>query len=140
MGFFKSLFKGPELASQGLDVIRKTGDALVYTKEERAEMHQKFLKLYEPFKLAQRYLALIFSIPYVSISVLGLLMCGLTAAMEPCTLETLCRAAHVKSSATEMIEWNNELLGQPVAIILCFYFMGGAAEGYARARVEGAKK
>jgi len=41
-----------------------TGDKLFHTPEEKAEHYLLVMKAYEPFKIAQRYLALIFCVPY----------------------------------------------------------------------------
>ena len=64
MGWFSGLFS----ANNVVDAIIDSGDALVYTEEEKAKAAQlavdtklKMLPLFEPFKLAQRYIALAFT-------------------------------------------------------------------------------
>ena len=47
------------------DAIIDTGDMLVFTDEEKAKMKLDLLKHYEPFKLAQRLLSLIFAINFI---------------------------------------------------------------------------
>ena len=47
------------------DAIIDSGDALVFTDEEKAKMKLELLKHYEPFKLAQRLLSLIFTINFI---------------------------------------------------------------------------
>ena len=47
------------------DAIIDSGDALVFTDEEKAKMKIELLKHYEPFKLAQRLLSLIFAINFI---------------------------------------------------------------------------
>ena len=48
------------------DAIIDAGDAIVFTDEEKARMKIELLKHYEPFKLAQRLLALIFTINFIA--------------------------------------------------------------------------
>ena len=47
------------------DAIVDTGDALVFTDEEKAKMKLELLKHYEPFKIAQRLLSLIFAVNFI---------------------------------------------------------------------------
>jgi len=67
MGFFSSIFT-PDVASKAVDGIYNGIDKAFYTDEEKAEAVQKqldtklnLLPLFEPFKLAQRYIALLFA-------------------------------------------------------------------------------
>lgn len=62
MSFWGKLFG----ADNVVDAAIKTGDAIFYTDEEKADYKLNLLKAYEPFKLVQRYLALIVFIPYVT--------------------------------------------------------------------------
>ena len=48
-----------------VDAVIDTGDAIFFTDEEKAKMKVELLKHYEPFKLAQRLLALIFTINFI---------------------------------------------------------------------------
>ncbi len=47
------------------DAVIDTGDAIFFTDEEKAKMKLELLKHYEPFKLAQRLLSLIFAINFI---------------------------------------------------------------------------
>lgn len=47
------------------DAIINTGDALVFTDEEQTKMKLDMLKNFEPFKLAQRLLAFIFTVNFI---------------------------------------------------------------------------
>ena len=60
MAFWSKLFGSDKIISAGINTI----DKIVYTDEEKADNKLSLLKLYEPFKLAQRLLAVIYSIPY----------------------------------------------------------------------------
>lgn len=112
MSFFSRLF-GSEKAVGG---IVKGVDAAFFTKEEKAEHFLRILKAYEPFKLAQRFLALIVGIPYVVVWVI----CAVTMFFT--------------DTSKVVAEWNNETLGTPFALILAFYFGGGAVEGIIRSK------
>ena len=48
------------------DAVIDSGDALVFTDEEKAKMKLELLKHYEPFKLAQRLLSIIFAINFIA--------------------------------------------------------------------------
>lgn len=106
MGIFAKLFGSDKVISAGISAI----DAMVYTDEEKVSDKRALLKLYEPFKVAQRYLAVIFSVPYV----------------------TAWLITFFASFITE-VETQKELLtgdiGTIVGIIVGFYFFGGAISG-----------
>lgn len=91
-------------------------DKLFYTNEEKADYHLKFLEAYEPFKLAQRLLALIVVGAYIFVFLLAafLMIWGGVTGNEMVT----------KTSA-DLIKLENDSLGWPVITILAFYFAGG---------------
>ena len=71
MGIFSDIFSVKSVDNI-VDAVIDTGDALVYTAEEKANAEQlkvdtklKMLPLYEPFKLAQRYISFVFTINFV---------------------------------------------------------------------------
>ena len=107
-----------------VDAGIKAGDALFFTDEERSEWRLRLLKAYEPFKIAQRWLALILTTPFVALHSLAgiqlLVMGWLPGALQK----------SVHESALVLMEHNNETLGLPVAIVLGFYFGGGMLESY----------
>ncbi|AWL11937.1 hypothetical protein HMF8227_01462 [Saliniradius amylolyticus] len=112
--WIKSLFS-PETVSQGVSAVVNTGDALWHTDEEKAHGRERLLKLYEPFKLAQRLLAVIFCVPY------GLAW-FITFAMS--------FWINVDDQMT-MLKGDMAVL---VGVILAFYFGGGAFEGFITAK------
>jgi len=57
MSFLNKIFGSDRTISKSIDLI----DNIFYTDQEKAEQKKEILKAYEPFKLAQRYLALIFA-------------------------------------------------------------------------------
>ena len=69
MGIWSSLFSTGEIVNKGVDAVISAGDKLVFTDEEKADMkakirehHLELLKASVPFKVAQRLLAVWFSI------------------------------------------------------------------------------
>lgn len=105
MGIISKLFGSDKVISAGINGI----DAIVYTEEERAENKLALLKAYEPFKIAQRFLALIFGVPYA----LGWVI-------------TFLASFWIEVDA--QLELLSGDMGLANAMILGFYFGGGAAE------------
>lgn len=66
MGLFSKIFGTDSAIKSGLDLIANTGDALVFTDEEKSKQKVELLKAYEPFKLIQRFLVMLFCVPYVA--------------------------------------------------------------------------
>ena len=106
MGFFSKLFSSAEVVKDVSNGI----DKAFYTDEEKAEGFAKLLRLYEPFKLAQRYLALIFAPAYAL-----------------CAVVTFAASFFVDVSA--QVELMSGMFGYIVLTIIGFYFGGGAVEG-----------
>ena len=138
MSFFGRLFGSDSVIQKAADGIYNGVDAIFHTKEEQAKHFLKLLKAYEPFKLTQRFVALAIAIPYVVIWMMCALMIVASAFMEPCLSDVVCRSSAVLDTARLLADLNNQTLGRPLAIVLFFYFGGGAAEGLVRAR--GAKQ
>ena len=117
-GFFGKLFGSDTAIEKTADGIYNGIDMAIYTDEEKAialqkkqEFYVNILKAHEPFKLAQRFLAMIYSIPYVSIVIYCVVV-------------------------NDMIRLNvvHDALGTQNLIILGFYFGGGAFEGIIKAK------
>lgn len=111
MGIWSKLFGSDNVIQAGIDGI----DAVVFTEEERSKAKQEFLKLYEPFKIAQRYLAVIFSIPYV--------LAWLITFISSFFIDV-----------TKQFELLNGDIGSIVFAIVSFYFLGGVASGILQSR------
>ena len=113
MGLLATLFGDDKIIDAGINGI----DAMVFTDEEQSKAKMAFLKLYEPFKIAQRYIAMTFCPAYVFCWVLTFIIEILDVFM-------------VKDLNTDTLY---KLLQGDVAwmviLILGFYFGGGAAEG-----------
>ena len=100
--WFGKIFGSEKVIDAGIKGI----DAIWFTNEEKAEAHKEFLKLYEPYKLAQRLIALIITIPYVLcvLILFGMYIAGL--------------------EVVPAVDFLNELLGIPFMMIIAFYYAG----------------
>lgn len=116
INILERLFGSDEVISKAVDGAYNGLDALVFTDEEKTENFNKQLKLYEPFKLAQRLLALIFAIPYTL---------GWVAVFV---------AGFFTETPVEVLAFQLELLkgtmGQIVLAIIGFYFLGGTVNSF----------
>ena len=124
MNLFGKLFGSKKVIDAGIAGI----DAAFYTEEEKANALERrmalksaLLKAYEPFKVAQRFLAILYGIPYV----------------------TAWFALFVVSFFMDVQTQYNLLINSDMAIanliILAFYFAGGAGESIYKFKM-GAKK
>lgn len=98
-------------------------DKAIFTNEERADLHLEFLKAYEPYKIAQRILA-------IMIISVWLFFSGLS-------LGTILVGGYIDNERIEQvgedgITKTNDTFGYPALVILGFYFAGGAVEGVVR--------
>ena len=109
-----------------VDAVINTGDAIWYTDEEKAQAHQlavdtklKMLPLYEPFKLAQRYIALAFTINFILAFWVGVGIWFFS------TKELLTEYLMVVGTFE---------LGWIMLTIIAWYFGGGFIESFKRAK------
>ncbi len=100
------IFGSKKVVDAGINTL----DSLVHTDEEKSKAQRAFLKLYEPFKLAQRLLAIFTVPPYV----LAWVVC---VSMSILGADT--------TNPERLLEGR---MGDVVALIVAFYFGGGAAE------------
>jgi len=108
-GFLGKLFGSDKV----IDAAIATGDKLFHTSEEKAEDYLRVMKMYEAFKVAQRFLAIIFSVPYMSAWFI-----------------TYC-ASFFRDVSVQQAILNGDV-SNIVTAIVGFYFLGGAAEGAIR--------
>ncbi len=80
---------------------------MFFTNEEKAKHKIELLKAYEPFKLVQRYIVLLFTIPYVFLHTVVVLGCMHDYPWAP---------------IGEMI---NQAFGYPVLASVGLYLTGG---------------
>ncbi|WP_444885989.1 hypothetical protein [Microbulbifer sp. PSTR4-B] len=136
MTFWKRLWDNADTIQQGVDAVIRTGDALVYTEEEKADFKARVLDWLLKWQqatagqnLARRLLAL--SITFVwlleSLVALALVICS---AFKP-ESKAIADAATVAFEAARA-------MGLPVGVILTFYFapnkIGEAVSRYQMAR------
>ena len=93
-------------------------DKIILTNEEKLDYMQKMLVLYEPYKLAQRVLAIMFSGAF--------LLVHLITAISHFVYVLRDKDA---SNIISLYTFNNDGLGTIVMIIVSFYFAGGLLEG-----------
>jgi len=118
-----TLFGNENVIKKAADGIYNGVDAAFYTDEEKAKGFMNLLKGYEPFKIAQRLLALTVTIPFVVVWILVAAMFVAAGFVDPAY------GTQIVESAKALGELNNGTLGMPVTLILSFYFAGGALEG-----------
>jgi len=123
MSFWGRLFGSENVIKRAADGIYNGVDKAIYTNEEKAQGFLDLLKAYEPFKIAQRLLALVVSIPYVVVWLMSAAMLVAAGFVDPAY------GKQIEESARVLGELNNDTLGMPVALVLGFYFGGGAVEG-----------
>lgn len=118
MSIMSWILGGADVKEKIVDGIYNGVDKMVYTDEEKKDNHAVFLKLYEPFKVAQRYLSLIFSVPFA-------LLHTLVFSMRVAFWDNPALQASMKIIQGDI----NESLGLIVLTIVGFYFAGGVVEG-----------
>lgn len=135
MSFFGRLFGSDDVIGKAVDGVYNGVDKIVYTKEEKAERFERMLTLYQPFKLAQRWIALMTGIPFVTIH----FICSVVWLSSIFIVGSDVDYAQFVNRLGEVMSLNNDTLGTPFAIIVGFYFAGGAGEGIVKA-IKGSQK
>ena len=123
MSFIGKLFGSDNVIKKAADGIYNGVDNMVFTDQEKSGHFLSLLKAYEPFKLAQRFLALAVTVPYVTTWLMSAGMIVASGFVGPDYAE------QIVAAAKDLGQLNNETLGFPVALVLGFYFGGGAVEG-----------
>ena len=93
-------------------------DKAILTNEEKLDYMQKMLVLYEPYKLAQRVLAIMFSGSFLLVHVITAITHFIYVLREL-----------NPEPIISLYQYNNDGLGTLVMIIVGFYFAGGVLEG-----------
>jgi hypothetical protein len=118
---FSKIFSGDKTIDSFNNVFNKASsgiDKMIFTREELADIWVKFLKAYEPFKLAQRLLMLIV-VPSFVLIILTAVVLTIISYWHP----------DMNEIAKSLINIASDTLGTITLIIVSFYFAGGAAEG-----------
>lgn len=113
MGIISSILGSGDVLSKGMDLIDSFHTSEVEEIEAKTKAKTDLLTAYAPFKVAQRYLALLFTFTFISsfILVLGLTMAG---------------KGDVEAVRMVLSEF---YIGEIMGAIVLFYFGGGAFEG-----------
>jgi len=118
MGILSTIFGGGDIIKAGFALIddMHTSDAEVIEAKTKAKVD--LMTAYAPFKIAQRYLAVMFAITFISsfLLVLGLTLAGIGDIDA------------VKKVLSEFY------IGEIMFTIVAFYFGGGMAEGFLNAK------
>lgn len=120
MSFWTKLFGANDI----VDKVSAGVDAAIFTQEERARHYLDVLKNIEPFKVAQRWFALVVIVPYVCVWVMCAAIFAISGFFDPGL-----KATQLMELSDKLALRNNDNLGLPVALICGFYFGGGAIEG-----------
>lgn len=118
MGIFATIFGAKDIVSKGFDLIDSFHTSDTEMIEAKTDAKVKLMGAYAPFKIAQRYLALMFTATFILsfLLVLGLTMAGI---------------GDVEAVRTVLAEF---YIGEIMLTIVFFYFGGGAVEGAWKAR------
>ena len=127
------IFGDSEVVKKAADGVYNGVDAVFFTKEEQADHFTRLLESYQPFKLAQRLLAMLVGIPYVGIWLLSasiyLGSAVSTIMVDDCLENEKCSPQRMMDIGENLADKNNATLGEPFVWICIFYFGGGALEG-----------
>lgn len=111
-----SIFGSKSVIDAGIKGI----DSLVLTDEEKIKYHIEFLDRYKPFKLAQRYLAFMFSGVFLLVFLIAVAI-----RVVAIFIKDLSYAETLLISSNELMKFNIETLGMIVLAIIGWYFAGG---------------
>jgi hypothetical protein len=105
------------IVEKGLELV----DDAFLTDSERGKLKIVLMRLYEPYKLIQRYLALIVTLAFV----------GLHVIYSLCDIIVVVRGG--EAIFAELSQRNIDTLGAGWEWIMIWYFTGGMVEGGAKA-------
>ena len=113
MGILSKIFGSGEVISKGLDLIDSFHTSETEAIEAKTKAKTELLTAYAPFKLAQRYLALMFTFTFLG-SFVGVLVASLTGYTDVDVIRQVISEFYI---------------GEIMLSIVLFYFGGGAFEG-----------
>jgi hypothetical protein len=113
MGILSKIFGSGEVISKGLELIDSFHTSDVEAIEAKTNAKKELLTAYAPFKLAQRYLALMFTFTFLG-SFVGVLVASLTGYADVDIIRQVISEFYI---------------GEIMLSIVLFYFGGGAFEG-----------
>jgi len=98
-------------------------DKAILTKEENIDYMKEMLPLYEPYKLAQRLIAIMFTGVFLLTHIMNAIVYFIYVLSDKYT--------HVLSDKESVNIYKNDHLDYAVLTIVGFYFAGGVFEGIA---------
>lgn len=110
----KTIFGSGKVIEKGLDLIDSIHTSTEEEIQAKTEAKVKLLQSYAPFKVAQRYLALMFGVTYLGMFVIVLAMTMLGKGDILAVKEVL----------------GDFYIGEIMLAIVAFYFGGGAIESF----------
>ena len=128
MNILKALFS----KDQAIDSLSAGVDKAFYTKEEKSDDFIDLVKAYEPFKLAQRLLMLLLTVPFVLMIFISFLVFVASLFFDPCILDNACKSDQFAAGSKALLSMATDGLGEPMKWVVIFYFGGGAVEGIAK--------
>jgi hypothetical protein len=114
LGVISKMLGSGDVISKGLDLIDSMHTSTEEEIKAKADAKSQLLQSYAPFKLAQRYLALMFGLTFLLSYVLVLAM-TISGHGDP-------------DAVTKVMDQFS--INYAMLIILGFYFGGGAVEGF----------
>lgn len=133
MGFFtaaKAIFSSGDM----IDKVSKGIDKSIFTKEEQSDAWLMVIKAYEPFKIAQRYIALgLLFILSVTLLLAAGVRIGGSIFCEPVLMtkpgDAIIYYKWWVDDSTWLMNTVVELFAEPFFYAIVFYYAGGAGEG-----------
>lgn len=113
MGILSTIFGSGEVISKGLELIDSFHTSETEAIEAKTNAKKELLTAYAPFKVAQRYLALMFTFTFLG-SFVGVLVASLTGYADVSIIRQVISEFYI---------------GEIMLSIVLFYFGGGAFEG-----------
>ena len=133
MSFFGRLFAAPAAIEKTVDAVIKTGDALFYTEEEKAQAGMRrlewILKYHEASKgsnVARRLVALMFTAVFLLLllAVAGLIVVG-ALTTEPVAAGEPLPPSIWFTASRQLFQLISDTLVVPITVIIGFYFSSG---------------
>jgi hypothetical protein len=134
MGIWSKLFN----SDKAIEGAYKGIDKALLTKEETLDYHLKFVEAYTPFKVLQRIIVLIVSLPFIITYFISAALYVSSLFLEPC-LAPLCKSSQLVEGSKFLFNLNTETFGYPFLAVVSFYTGGGMLEGALRARANNKK-
>lgn len=132
MSFWARLFGSPSVVDKTVDAVINTGDALVFTDEERSQAElmklEWVLKYHEASKgsnLARRLIGVLFTFVFLILVIATAVFFAAGAAFE---------LAAITAAGTAILELMGEVMVIPMSAIIGFYFTSGMVRDWKQSK------